>query len=784
MKLKKIIIMSIAAAMLAANSSFAVFAEDEAATRGYVADYLLKAADFYNPGVQKTDIIKGYDDGQLHEENGVTRAEALVMLERAFGKLPELKGHNKRTAFPSETFTDVPEWAKSELEDVFNAGIVRGKSDGIFAPDDPVTKEQLATFCRRVFAIFGTNEKDDFYAAINKDDLEKSEIKQGRSSSGVMNELNDKATENVIKIVKELADKQNEKGTPEQKVADLYKNITDKEAIDKVGLTPIKKYLDEIDTIKTIDDMKAFETKVRAELFMNLFAGTSLSVDAKDSTKYSLQFSTLSPLMGKDFYAGAAPAQYNSYIKFLKSVLMLSGEDENAAAGDAEKIYNLEKTLSASTLNPQDYYNVDKVYNAYKFDDLAKQLGNIDLNKVLTEDGLKKEDIIIVSDVGLTEEFVKLYTDDNIESLKAAAKFNIISGFGSALSSEYTTIADTFNQEYIGISGSYSDDEKAIASLESIMPEYMGKLYSDKFFSEEAKKDVTNMIKDMISVYDKRIDNLSWMSSATKEKAKEKLASIKIKVGYPDKWDTYMDNVDIKSKSEGGSYFDNVLAIAKEACAYGVSQQGKPVDKDVWAMPAFMVNACYDPSANDITFPAAILQAPMYDVNASYEQNLGGIGFVIAHEITHAFDNSGAKFDKDGNAADWWTKEDYDQFKKLCSDMIDFYDNWEAAPGIAESGEQTLSENIADQGSIACITEIAAGLENPDYKAMYSQLAKCWMITSSREYMQYLTQIDVHSLGKLRVNRTVVNCDAFYSAFDVNENDAMYVSPENRVKIW
>lgn len=784
MKLKKIIIMSIAAAMLAANSSFAVFAEDEAATRGYVADYLLKAADFYNPGVQKTDIIKGYDDGQLHEENGVTRAEALVMLERAFGKLPELKGHNKRTAFPSETFTDVPEWAKSELEDVFNAGIVRGKSDGIFAPDDPVTKEQLATFCRRVFAIFGTNEKDDFYAAINKDDLEKSEIKQGRSSSGVMNELNDKATENVIKIVKELADKQNEKGTPEQKVADLYKNITDKEAIDKVGLAPIKKYLDEIDTIKTIDDMKAFETKVRAELFMNLFAGTSLSVDAKDSTKYSLQFSTLSPLMGKDFYADAAPAQYNSYIKFLKSVLMLSGEDENAAAGDAEKIYNLEKTLSASTLNPQDYYNVDKVYNAYKFDDLAKQLGNIDLNKVLTEDGLKKEDIIIVSDVGLTEEFVKLYTDDNIESLKAAAKFNIISGFGSALSSEYTTIADTFNQEYIGISGSYSDDEKAIASLESIMPEYMGKLYSDKFFSEEAKKDVTNMIKDMISVYDKRIDNLSWMSSATKEKAKEKLASIKIKVGYPDKWDTYMDNVDIKSKSEGGSYFDNVLAIAKEACAYGVSQQGKPVDKDVWAMPAFMVNACYDPSANDITFPAAILQAPMYDVNASYEQNLGGIGFVIAHEITHAFDNSGAKFDKDGNAADWWTKEDYDQFQKLCSDMIDFYDNWEAAPGIAESGEQTLSENIADQGSIACITEIASGLENPDYKAMYSQLAKCWMITSSREYMQYLTQIDVHSLGKLRVNRTVVNCDAFYSAFDVNENDAMYVSPENRVKIW
>ena len=201
-------------------------------------------------------------------------------------------------------------------------------------------------------------------------------------------------------------------------------------------------------------------------------------------------------------------------------------------------------------------------------------------------------------------------------------------------------------------------------------------------------------------------------------------------------------------------------------------------------MYPFTVNACYSPQQNDITFPAAILQAPMYDVNASYEQNLGGIGYVIAHEITHAFDNNGAKFDENGNAADWWTEEDYAAFQQLCQEMIDFYDGEEGVPGIPMNGTLTLSENVADQGAAACITEIVAGLENPDFETLYKSMANSWAATASREYCQYAAQADVHSTEKLRVNRVVVNCDEFYETFDIQEGDGMWVAPEDRVRIW
>ena len=292
------------------------------------------------------------------------------------------------------------------------------------------------------------------------------------------------------------------------------------------------------------------------------------------------------------------------------------------------------------------------------------------------------------------------------------------------------------------------------------------------------------MVQDIVSVYKKRIGNLTWMSDETKEKAIRKLDAMKIKIGYPDKWDTYLDDVRIESVSDGGSYFENMLSVAEASKKELSNLQGKPVDKTKWEMYPYTVNACYSATSNDITFPAAILQPPMYDVNASYEENLGSIGYIIAHEITHAFDNNGAKFDENGNAADWWTAADYDAFEKLCEKMVYFYDGCESVPGIPMNGSLTLSENVADQGAVQCITEVAAGLENPDYKALYRSMAKAWASTRTREYAQYAASVDLHCDEKLRVNRTVVNCDEFYKAFDIKAGDGMYVPESERVKIW
>lgn len=289
---------------------------------------------------------------------------------------------------------------------------------------------------------------------------------------------------------------------------------------------------------------------------------------------------------------------------------------------------------------------------------------------------------------------------------------------------------------------------------------------------------------EIVDFYKERIGALTWMSDTTKAAALKKLDTLMIKVGYPDSFACPADQAEIVSPENGGSYFDNTVRLKKAEKDYNAKLLYEPVDKSEWALEPFTVNAYYTATSNDITFPAAILQAPLYDVNASFEENLGGIGFIIAHEITHAFDNNGAKFDENGNAADWWTPEDYNTFNDLCADMIAFYDGYEGIPGIPMNGTLTLSENIADQGAVQCITEIESRRESPDFKTLYTSFAKCMAATTTRAYAQYAATFDYHSDAKLRVNKCVVNCPEFYEAFGITENDGMWVAPENRVRVW
>lgn len=759
-------------------------ASDEDATRGEVAQMLLTAADDYNPDVQKSDIIKGYEDGELHEDRNVTRAEALVMLRRAFGELPEPEGHNARVAIPAEEFTDIPEWAKEELADVFDAGIVAGTAEGIFSPDDNVTKEQMELFIERVYSLFGTNLKDDFYAAVNKDTLNSLTIQPGRAVSGTLYDLQDESTEAVDAILQEIIAGEYEKGTKEQKIADFYKSVADMESRNAEGIEPIKPYLELIDTAETTDDLIGIQSKLVDELFIYQFMGFGLTIDLKDSTKYTLYFSPIAINLPKDTYQNGTEQQTESYKKYMKTLFVLGGETEEDAEKMADACYDMEKELSASMLDTEDSGNVDKIYNVFTMQELRDMYPNVDMDAVFADSGLKQEDEIIVSDVGLAEAFADYFTDENVETLKAWAKLTVLLGWGGAFNQEFIDASETFNQEFMGVSGSYSPEERAALTLQNTMPDYIGELYAERYFTEEAKQDVEKMVRDIIGVYRSRIQNLDWMSEATKERAIKKLDTMGVKIGYPDEFKSAIDNAEIKSPEDGGSYFTNMLSITAAQKAENIALQGQPVDKSEWLMYPFTVNACYSPQQNDITFPAAILQAPMYDVNASYEQNLGGIGYVIAHEITHAFDNNGAKFDENGNAADWWTEEDYAAFEKLCDEMIDFYDGEEGAPGMPINGSLTLSENVADNGAAACITEIVAGLDDPDFETLYRSMAATWAATASREYYQYAAQADVHSADKLRVNRVVVNCDEFYETFDIDEDDGMWVAPEERVRIW
>ena len=782
---KKTLITALLCASLLGNIPAALAADDDPATRGEVASMLLTAADDYNPGVEKTDIIKGYEDGQLHEENSVTRAEALVMLKRAFGELPEPEGHNARVAIPAEEFTDIPEWAETELADVFDAGIVAGTAEGIFSPNDNVTERQMELFIERVFSLFGTNLKDDFYAAVNKDTLNALTIKPGRTISGTLYDLSDKSAEQVSEILAELLERDpSENNEKEQKIVNLYNNIADMDARNEAGIEPIQEYLDMVNSIETMDDLEEVQSTFRNELYVVPFIGFSLTVDLKDSTKYSVAFATLSPSLPKDTYSTGTDEQKNSYINYIKTLLMLGGETEEDAAAMAQQCFDIEAMLAGAMMNTEDYNNVDKIYNIFTLDEIKAMFPDIDIDAAYADSGLQPSDQIVVTDPGMTEAFAEYFTEENLDALKSYMKYVLLAGFGGALNQEFIDASDTFNQEFMGTQGSYSAEERALLTVQNIMPDYIGELYAERYFTEEAKQDVEKMVRDIIEVYRGRIQNLEWMSDTTKERALKKLDTMGVKIGYPDEWESEIDNAEILSAADGGSYFSNVLSIAAAQEEKMISLQNEPFDKTQWIMYPFTVNACYSATQNDITFPAAILQSPMYDVNASYEQNLGGIGYIIAHEITHAFDNNGAKFDENGNAADWWTEEDYAAFNELCDQMIEFYDGEEAVAGIPMNGTLTLSENVADQGAVSCITEIASGLEDPDYEALYTSLANCWASTASREYCMYAAQADVHSADKLRVNRVVVSCDEFYETFDIDEDDGMWIAPEDRVHIW
>jgi len=754
------------------------------ATRGEVCSTLVRAADYYNPGVTALEVMHGDEKGNLNENEPVTRVEALVMLQRAFGDLPEPKGDNARKGYPASNFTDVPEWAKEEIKDVLASGIVAGTSATTLSPNDNVTMEQMDKFIKRTYALFGTNLKDDFYATVNKAWLDSSTIPAGRSKNGTMYENMYDNSHITTLIEKAVADPQTEDA---QRIAALYTNYLDWDARNALGVTPLKPYLEMIDEAKTLDDIMEVQQKLSDDFAATLLMGFSLSSDAKDSTRYTVGFSSLSPSLSKEVYAEDSGAKKEAFLKYVRTLLSICGYDETTASADAERLWEMEKTIAPAMLDRQEYSDVDKIYNVYTMDKLRALFPNVDLDKVYAQSGLERSDSqIIVSDVGKLEAAAAYFDNAHIEDLRTAARINLIAGFAGTLSRDFENAENEYKKEVLGVEGTLSDEENAAEVVKNLLSDELGHMYAEEYFSPEAKADVKDMVNDFIDIYEEKIKNLDWMSGETKKKALEKLDTMGIKVGYPDdgKWTDTLKGVHFKTKAEGGSYFDNMITYSKAANEIYREWQKKPVDKDRWMMSVYTVNACYVPSNNEILFPAGILQSPMYDVNASREQNLGRIGYVIAHEITHAFDNNGAKFDKDGNATDWWTDEDYAAFQQRCDKAIKYYDGVETAPGIACIGKLTLSENIADMGSASCILAAAEREPDPDLETLFRSMAETWCSTAPRETELYYNTLDVHAPDKLRGMLPLQTLDEFYETFDIKPGDGMYLPPEERVRVW
>ena len=770
------------AALLLAGTVPPTLAEPVYATRGQVADMLVAAADDYNSGVQRTDVIKGYGNGDLKEDGAVTRAEALVMLSRAFGKLPTPVGDNARLAYDASNFTDIPDWAKTELANVFQTGIVAGTSATTFSPDQNVTLEQMELFISRVFALEGTNQRDDFYAAVNKTALDASVIPAGRESTGTMSDVETMVNQELTETIKSVSAAP--KTDKEKMVATLYANILNKTARNAAGITPVKSYLDAVENAGSLAELMQARKKIYEDFGITALLGFGIETDAKDNSVYDLDFSAFGANLGHDGYTEATASQKSAYLKYIKTVLQLVGKNETDAAAGAQTFWNTESAVADKSLTQQEYYNVDKTYNLFTMAQLQAIFPNVDLSALLAETGLRQTDKIVVKDVGALRAAAAYFDDAHLDELKNETLVSLAAVCGTYLSDAFQDAANTFSSEYYGVSGTLSDEEIAAQRVEGLMSDYIGEAYVSRYFSAASKKDVESMVQSILSTYRERIGALTWMSAETKAGAIKKLDTMKVRIGYPDTWKDDLKGVEIKSVAEGGSYLANAVAIQKRANQLMLEKQAAGPDKTEWTLPAYEVNACYDPSDNSITFPAAILQKPLYDPSASFEKNLGGIGYVIGHEITHAFDNNGAKYDENGNAADWWSEADYAAFQKLCDKVVALYDGREIAPGIVCDGALTVSENIADLGATACVTQIESKRTTPDYKTLYTAIGETWCESFPRAYREYLARVDVHAPDKLRGSLVLQQFQQFYDTFGIKAGDGMWIAPENRVTIW
>ncbi len=782
MKLRRIIAALSVATML--FGSVSVQAAGTPLTRGEAADMLVQAAaDDYTPGLEKEDILKGYEDGQLHEEQRLTRAEALVMLKRAFGEFPAPTGDNLRTGYPAESFTDIPDWADEEIADVLASGIIAGTSENTLSPDDPITKEQLETLITRTYTYMGKNLKDDYWATVNKNTLDTLEIKEGRTTAGgAFETINDTVEEQMKAIRDELLAGSYEKGSKEQKIADFYRSVVNKEYRAKTGMAPIMPYMELIDKAQSVKDIIDINNTFIEEMGIMPLMYYGTDIDVKDNSKKVFSFDvSVGQLGAKALYDDQNTM--DAYKKLMNTYFKAIGESDEEAAKDTELAAGFESRTMKSFPDVQDMTDINKLFNPYRLDDIKEMFPGVDLDSVYTASGYdeswKNTDIIIYY-----PDYIKAiaaeYTDDNIDTLKAYTKFAILSKLGSTLSDELLDAEYTF-METVGMGARKNEEQNAFSAIKSTFNDYLGEIYANKYFSAEKKQNVENMVKDIIDVYKTRIENVDWMSDKTKEKALLKLDNMNILIGYPEVYKDPYKYAEINSDS----YYENYVSLSLSKHKKDIEDQFTPMDKnDISKMPVYMINAGYQASMNQIIFPAAILQAPFYDYDASYEANLGGIGYVIAHEISHAFDNSGADFDEKGNMSNWWTDEDRAAFDALCDKMAAYYDGLEIAPGILSNGRQTLGENIADNGAVSCILEIASHLENPDYDALFKSAAHCWAESNNRSYLAYITASDTHSFAKLRVNRVFENNQIFYDTYGIKEGDGMYVAPEDRVHIW
>ncbi len=634
--------------------------------------------------------------------------------------------------------------------------------------------------------------QDDLYRFMNGTWLKEFEIPAEKSNYGSFTKLYDEAQKHLKTIIEEAANAGNRQpGSEQQKVGDLYRSFMDSARVEELGMKPIEADLKRIAAVndkKELAELMGYLSMIGVQQPFGIWIGQ----DQKNSTQYiSYIWQSGLSLPDKDYYFNESDrfkAIREAYRNHLEKMFALAGMDD--AAARAATVYRIEEDIAQHHWTRTQNRDREKTYNKYNTTQLRKLVSHFDWDSYWAAAEMDNIDELIVGQPDYMQAFDDLYRKYDLNDWKTYYSFKLISSMAPYLSSDFV------NENFAFFSGTLSGVRKnrprwkrGVSLTEGALGEVIGKIYVSRYFRPEAKQRMKQLVENLKESFRQRLDHLEWMSPATKAKAKEKLAKFGTKIGYPDKWKDY-SALEIRSDDLIGNIRrSNIVEHRRE-----VAKLGKPVDRDEWHMYPQTVNAYYNPSMNEIVFPAAILQPPFFNMEADDAVNYGGIGAVIGHELTHGFDDQGRKSDGDGNLTDWWTEEDAREFEKRAHMMVEEYNKFSPIEGMHVNGEMTLGENIADLGGLTiayyAYQNSLKGKPAPvidgftGEQRFFLGWAQVWARKYRDDELRRRLKTDPHSPSEYRCDGIVTNMPEFYKAYDVKEGDKLFTPENQRVRIW
>lgn len=635
----------------------------------------------------------------------------------------------------------------------------------------------------------------DFYRYAAGGWMKNNPLDAEHPSNGAFTDLHEQNQIRIQELILEYAKNPQQKGTLGQKLGSLYNLMMDSIRLNKDGWKPLKPTLDKIAAIKNKREYQIVISQLDRCGESAMMFGIGVGADLRNANMNIVSIGQGGLGLGtRDYYLNDDPQTTRvreAYKNYLTRLFEMVGNDKTIAQKKMETVLAIEKRIAQASYSQVDLRDINKNYHKMTYAQLVSEFPGIDWGNVFLQNGFPMFDLVDVGQPEPIHEVEKILAETSLDDLKTYAEAKIISGATSKLSDDFRAESFKLNSVLNGTQQDRPRWKRAVDGVSGVFGEAIGKLYVEKYFPESSKKRMLELVHNLQEALAQRIDEATWMSNETKAQAKDKLENFIIKIGYPDKWKDY-SGLEI---DENLSLYENLQRVSEfMTLDYIARHVNKPVDKSEWGMTPQTINAYYNPTTNEICFPAAILQPPFFDPNADDAMNYGGIGAVIGHEMSHGFDDQGSQFDKTGNQRDWWTAQDKKNYEARTKVLVDYFGNYEALPGKKVNGQLTLGENIGDNGGLnIAFRALQNSMKKNPLKVMdgftpeqrfFLAWARVWASNTRPEYLEYIMTVDPHSPNEARVNAALPHIDAWYTAFNIKKGNKLFIPKKQRAQIW